>query len=104
MLFYFSFIPIILLGALGTYALIDVDAAFALFHTILFPGKENWIFNGRTDPIIYAMPEQYFLDCGILIFGLLLIILLGTIIYQIIKKIKYNGNIKYYCVNYKNKI
>lgn len=104
MLFYFSFIPIVLLGALGTYALIDVDAAFALFHTILFPGKENWIFNGRTDPIIYAMPEQYFLDCGILIFGLLLIILLGTIIYQIIKKIKYNGNIKYYCVNYKNKI
>ena len=80
-LFYASFVPILLLGALGVFALIDVNSAYAFFHAILFPGKDNWIFNQYTDPIINALPEQFFLDCGILIFGVMLLILLAVIIF-----------------------
>lgn len=94
-LFFASFVPIILLGALGIYALIDVNSAYAFFHAVLFPGKENWIFNPRTDPIINALPEQFFLDCGILIFGVMLIILLAVIIFNIVRKVKQNSIIRY---------
>ncbi|MBO8461666.1 MAG: DUF1461 domain-containing protein, partial [Firmicutes bacterium] len=51
-LFFASFVPIIAFGALAIFALIDVDAAYAFFHAVLFPGKDNWLFNGNTDPII----------------------------------------------------
>ena len=94
-LFFASFVPIILLGALGIYALIDVNSAYAFFHAVLFPGKENWIFNPVTDPIINALPEQFFLDCGILIFGVMLIILLAVIIFNIVRKVKQNSIIRY---------
>lgn len=87
-LFYASFVPILLLGALAIYALIDVNSAYTFFHAVLFPGKDNWVFNPRTDPIINALPEQFFLDCGILIFSVLLLVLLVVIIYNIVKKVK----------------
>lgn len=94
-LFYASFVPILLLGALGVFALIDVNSAYAYFHAILFPGKDNWIFNQYTDPIINALPEQFFLDCGILIFGVMLLILLAVIIFNVVRKVKNRSIIRY---------
>lgn len=87
-LFYMSFVPIIILGSLGIFALIDVEKAYEFFHAVLFPGKDNWIFNSFDDPIIEALPEQFFLNCGILIFSIILLILLSVIIFNIINKIK----------------
>ena len=87
-LFFASFVPIIVLGALAIFALIDVNAAYEFFHAVLFPGKTNWIFDPSEDPIINALPEQFFLDCGILIFGIMLIILLIVIIFNIVRKVK----------------
>ena len=94
-LFYASFVPIVVLGALAIFALIDVNSAYAFFHAVLFPGKDNWIFNQYTDPIINALPEQFFLDCGILIFGAMLLILLVVIIFNIVRKVKHGSIIKY---------
>ena len=94
-LFYASFVPIVVLGALGVFALIDVNSAYAFFHAVLFPGKDNWVFNPYTDPIINALPEQFFLDCGILIFGVMLLILLVVIIFNIVRKVKHGSIIKY---------
>ena len=94
-LFYASFVPIVVLGALAIFALIDVNSAYAFFHAILFPGKDNWVFNPYTDPIINALPEQFFLDCGILIFGVMLLILLVVIIFNIVRKVKHGSIIKY---------
>ena len=91
-LFYASFV---VLGALAIFALIDVNSAYAFFHAVLFPGKDNWIFNQYTDPIINALPEQFFLDCGILIFGAMLLILLVVIIFNIVRKVKHGSIIKY---------
>lgn len=94
-LFYASFVPIVVLGALAIFALIDVNSAYAFFHAVLFPGKDNWVFNPYTDPIINALPEQFFLDCGILIFGVMLLILFAVIIFNIIRKVKHGSIIKY---------
>ena len=94
-LFYASFVPIVVLGALAIFALIDVNSAYAFFHAVLFPGKDNWVFNPYTDPIINALPEQFFLDCGILIFGVMILILLVVIIFNIVRKVKHGSIIKY---------
>ena len=53
-------------------AALDFDRAFVIFHGIFFPGKDNWIFDWRTDPIILFLPEEFFRSCAILILALLL--------------------------------
>lgn len=56
----------------------DFDRAFEVFHGIFFPGKDNWIFAPKLDPIIKLMPEAFFRNCAILI--ALLIALVSAII------------------------
>lgn len=46
--------------------------AFSVFHAVLFPGKDNWLFNPATDEIILIMPERFFLNCALLIGAVLL--------------------------------
>ncbi len=56
----------------------DFDRAFEVFHGIFFPGKDNWIYAPKLDPIIKLMPEAFFRICAILI--ALLIALVSAII------------------------
>lgn len=58
--------------AVGALAASDFDRAFVIFHTIFFPGKTNWLFDWRTDPIILLLPEDFFRNCAILILALLI--------------------------------
>ncbi len=58
---------LVFMGLIGGLAALDFEKAFVIFHSLFFPGKTNWIFNPRKDPIIYAMPETFFLRCGVLI-------------------------------------
>ena len=53
-------------------AALDFDRAFVVFHSVFFPGKDNWIFDWRTDPIILLLPQDFFRNCAILILALLL--------------------------------
>lgn len=52
---------------IGVLAAIDFDRAFIVFHAIFFPGKDNWTFNPRTEQIIEVMPEEFFMNCAIII-------------------------------------
>ena len=56
----------------GGLAALDFNRAFVVFHTLFFPGKSNWIFDWREDPIILLLPEEFFRNCAILILALLL--------------------------------
>ena len=58
--------------AVGALAAVDFEGAFVVFHTLFFPGKTNWLFDWRVDPIILLLPEQFFMNCAILILGLIL--------------------------------
>ncbi len=57
----------------GGLAAVDFDRAFVVFHSIFFPGKTNWIFDWRTDPIILLLPQDFFMNCAILILALVLV-------------------------------
>ena len=87
-IFYSSIIAILILLVVGILASIDFDKAFEVFHTIFFPGKDNWLFDPRTDQIILVMPQEFFRNCAILIGSSLLIITITSIVISIIKRNK----------------
>lgn len=64
----------------GSLAAMDFDRAFVIFHRIFFPGKDNWIFNYNTDPIIRVLPQTFFMNCAILI-GVGLLLLSGCLLW-----------------------
>ena len=57
----------------GALAATDFDRAFTVFHTIFFPGKDNWLFDPTKDQIINILPQAFFMNCAILILTLLLL-------------------------------
>ncbi len=86
--FYSSIIALVIPLTLGSIAVINFDVAFKLFHTILFPGKDNWLFDWRYDPIILLLPEEFFMACGIFIAISILAICGFIITRNIIRKAK----------------
>ena len=66
----------------------DFSYVFNKFHEILF-NNDYWIFDERKDPIIKALPEEFFMVCGV-------VCILIVIIISIISKLIY--------LYYKNKI
>lgn len=60
-------------AVIGLLAASDFDRAFVIFHALFFPGKDNWIFDWRTDAVILILPEEFFRNCAILIVSLLLV-------------------------------
>lgn len=67
---------------------IDFDQAFVIFHRIFFPGKDNWTFNSNYDQIIKILPQEFFMNCAILIGTSIILISLTLIIIAVIKKKK----------------
>lgn len=43
-----------------------------VFHAIFFPGKDNWLLDPVTDPIILLLTQAFFRNCSILILAVLL--------------------------------
>lgn len=83
-IFYSSIIAILIPVIVGILASIDFDRAFEVFHAIFFPGKDNWLFNPSTDQIILVMPQEFFMNCAILIGSSLLLLTIVSIIISII--------------------
>ena len=59
-------------AAIGALAAVDFDRFFTLFHALFFPGKDNWLFDPRLDPVIEILPQAFFRNCAIFILALLL--------------------------------
>lgn len=57
---------------LGLWAVVDFSSLFSAFHNLFFPGKTNWIFDERTDPIILLLPEAFWAHTAALAGGLTL--------------------------------
>ena len=70
----------------GGLASLDFDRAFTIFHKIFFPGKDNWIFDGREDPVIYILPAEFFRNCAVLILALILAACAALVLYDNRKK------------------
>lgn len=67
----------------GGLAALDFDRAFTVFHTLFFPGKDNWLFNPSEDQIITILPQRFFMNCAILILALLIAGCLALIIWDL---------------------
>ena len=57
----------------GAAAAADFGRAFTVFHTLFFPGRDNWVFDPAADPVILIMPEAFFRSCAVLILAVMLI-------------------------------
>ena len=77
-----------LIFIIAIFAVIDFSAVFVVFHLIFFPGKTNWQFDPRETEIINALPEQFFMNCAILIGVSIFAFCLSIIIVQLIKRKK----------------
>ncbi|MBZ2097002.1 TIGR01906 family membrane protein [Streptococcus oralis] len=56
------------IGLVGV--LIGFEQFFTLFHQILFVGDDTWLFDPAKDPVIWILPEIFFLHAFLLFFGL----------------------------------
>lgn len=70
----------------GGLAALDFDRAFTVFHTIFFPGKDNWLFDPMTDPVILILPEEFFRSCAILILAAVLLCCAALIIADLCRR------------------
>lgn len=52
----------------GMGILIGFDNFFTLFHNLLFPGDSTWLFDPATDPVINALPVEFFLHTFLVFF------------------------------------
>ena len=73
---------------LALLASIDFDVAFTIFHKIFFPGKDNWLFNPNYDPIIMFMPQNFFMNCAILICASIMTISISHIVFDVVRRKK----------------
>ena len=67
---------------IGCLAALDFDRAFVIFHSIFFPGKTNWVFDWYADPIIRVLPQEFFMDCAILIGLGLITMAVGILVWE----------------------
>lgn len=77
-------------ATIGGVVALDFDTAFVIFHSIFFPGKDNWIFDWRTDEIILALPQDFFMNCAILIGSSVILISIALIIVGAVTKRRNN--------------
>lgn len=66
-----TLIPLAILLAL----LVSFDTLFVLFHKVFF-NNDAWLFNATTDPIILALPTEFFMHSFLLAFGLIEVFLI----------------------------
>ena len=70
---------------IGGLVAINFDVAFTIFHKIFFPGKDNWLFSWYEDEIIRILPQDFFMNCAILIFSSIVILCAGCVIVGLIQ-------------------
>lgn len=64
----------------------DFSKTFEKFHKLFF-SNSYWLFDPRLDPVINALPEEFFMICGV-------VILSSIVVEAIIFKIIYHKRIK----------
>lgn len=86
--FWSAFSAIVLPLILGGLIALDFDRAFTIFHTIFFPGKDNWMFDYRTDQIIRVLPQDFFMNCAILIGAGVVVLSAAILIAELVISLK----------------
>lgn len=64
----------------------NFDRLFVAFHGVFF-NNDAWIFDARIDPIILALPQDFFMHCFVLVFVLLELVLV-LVYFWVRRKVK----------------
>lgn len=72
--FWSSVVIGITMAVVAIVSAVNFDKAFEVFHRIFFPGKDNWILDAYTDPVILLMPQEFFAGCAILIVAIIIVL------------------------------
>lgn len=67
----------VLLVVLGVLAVVAFDAAFQLFHELLFPGG-NFNFDPRTEKLVQLFPEQFWSETALAYGALAIVVSIGV--------------------------
>lgn len=78
--FFYTTLSLILILITGFFT--DFQMLFYKFHGIFF-NNDYWIFDSKLDPIILALPEEYFMICSLLVISLTLFISILSKLYYI---------------------
>ena len=78
-----SIITVLLPVIVGILCAVNWDAAFTLFHEIMFR-NDYWIFDYTTDPVITILPESFFMHCFMMI--IVIVIMISVLCYVLYKK------------------
>ena len=62
----FLVIGLLPLVLVGLAILIGFNSFFTLFHQVLFAGDNTWMFDPAKDPVIWILPEEFFMHAFIL--------------------------------------
>ena len=71
---------------IGIACAINFRQTFIFFHKIFFVGKENWSFDPDTDPIINLLPNEFFSNCAILIFSVIVLFSIAIMLYEFLPR------------------
>lgn len=85
-IFYSGVASIVIPALLGMIIAVDFDRAFVVFHKIFFPGKDNWMFDPFTDEIINVLPEEFFMNCAILIGASVILLGIAAIVFSLAER------------------
>lgn len=69
-----------------TVIFMNFDRLFVAFHGVFF-NNDAWIFDARTDPIILALPQDFFMHCFVLVF-VMIELLLVVLYFWVRRKVK----------------
>lgn len=78
---------------IGGIVAIDFDTAFTVFHGIFFPGKTNWLFDWWKDQVIRILPQDFFMNCAILIFSSIVVLCIGGVVASVVIRQKEKANL-----------
>lgn len=84
--FYLGIAVFVILTVVLVWGLIDFQSLFKTFHSVFFPGKDNWVFDMDADQIILILPEQFFINCAIFIGGVFLLFCAGCIVEDTVRR------------------
>ena len=71
-----SIITILLPSIVGVLTAVNWEAAFIMFHKIMFR-NDYWLFDEALDPVIKILPDAFFFHCAVMI---ILLILFGSLL------------------------
>ena len=82
-----AYLSLILPLVLALPFAVNFSRAFVIFHELFFD-NDYWIFDPATDPIILALPEEFFFHCALVILAVLILgFILSITLYKRLNKL-----------------